>query len=463
MGAIFDNPSDNTYDAYGKAVAAGQLYNDTLRRNTAFNALAKAYGPEVGDIKLATDAEALKQSQTMDPLLSDQQSLRNAGLQLDNTATSQTNAFNAQNNPTLLQQNKTTADTSATTLQETQRVQHVQQIHGVLTAAVSSLGTSLNGVTDPAQRLQIFDAQIDQLAPQLGVDPTALKHELAQARADVSVKGAAALPEIQQQVDSLAASNLSPEDQAKLGIAQANESKAQAQADAAATKAKNGTTGLTPAQAQKQKAQQAADTSSYLTYSDTVGDLAGDGGVIDKAIAFVKAHPDSTGAVGGAISGISGLTNGVIGGGTSAQQLQQILLPITSNILLDKLTELKKSSANGSSGFGSLSNAEGDTLRGALGSVNQGQSGTALIGTLMSLKTKMQRGKSRLAQAYQRSYGADPEAQSSDATTTPATPAPGATAAPAADPNAVPAGVDPQLWQYLTPDEQKQFQALGGE
>lgn len=465
MANIFDNPSDNVYDAYGKAVAAGQLYNDTLRRNTAFNALSKAYGPEVGDIKLATDAEALKQSQTMDPLLQQQQTLQNAGVQLDNTGKTQTNAFNAQNNPLIIQGNETANATNANTLQQSQKVQQIQTMHSALSGAITSLGTSLNGVDDPNQRLQIFDQQIDQLAPQLGVDATALKHELAQARADVATKGAQALPELQQQVDSLAASNLSPEDQAKLGIAQANQQKAQAQADAAVTKAKNGTTGLTPAQLQKKADQQRADATSLQSYSDAVDDLtAPQTGAIDKAIAFIQAHPDSYGMPAKGIMG-HGLADVA---GSNAANLAQLLAPITSNVMLQKLSDLKKTSATGASGLGQLSDREGDVLRTSSGSIDQGQSGNQLISGLMHLRDVMLRGRGRLTQSYKMAYGALPTDAPAD--TTVAAPAPGAAAAPAAGTtpaapaaNGVPAGVDPQLWTFLTPDEQKQFTALGGQ
>lgn len=464
MGNVFDNPSDGVYDAYGKAVAAGQLYNDTLRRNTAFNALAKVYGPEVGDIKLATDAQALQQAKTMDPLKAQQQTLMNAGLQRDN-------AFNTANDPATIANNKTVAATNQNTLDQTEQFQKAQRVHAALSGALSTMGTSLNGVTDPNQRLAIFDQQLNQLAPQLGVDPVSLGHELAQQRAAIATQGADALPQIQQQVDALVGANLSSEDRVKLGIAQTNADIAQTKLGIVQTVADtakaNG--GLTPAQVlAKQKLdlaqtkQKYTDSTSLKSYLDTVGDIAGQGGQIDQAIAYIKAHPDSTGLV----------AKGLLGHGAAdvaglpAYQLAQILAPITSTVMLDKLVELKKNSANGASGLGALSDTEGAILRTSQGSIDQGQNGNQLIASLMSLRDKVTRGGTRMGEAYKRAYGSDFEADATKPvpTDTPATDGTDQnvdpTAAPQqAAPTAPPADFeDPDLWQYLTPEQQALWQ-----
>lgn len=403
MASVFDNPSDNVYDAYGKAVAAGQLFNDTLRRNTAFNALAKAYGPEVGDIKLATDAQQLQQAKTMDPLLTQQQTLQNAGLQ-------QTNDFNAANNPALISNNQTVAATNANTLDRTKQLQQVQQVHGALTGALTTLGTSLNGVEDPSQRLALFDAQVDQLAPLLGAEPEALKHHLAQYRAAVATQGAAALPQIQQQLDASIEAGLTPEERQKLQIGATNLSiqdsklaEQQAKTEAAVTGK-----GQTPAQqvAQQkldiaQAKQSAADLAALTSFSDTVADIADQGGAIDKAIAFVQAHPDSYGLVAKGILG-----HGAVDvAGSNAYELSQILAPITSNVLLTKLAELKNTSKTGASGMGPLSDTEGNYLKTSSGSIDQGQSGNQLIANLMKLRDIMKRSRDHLTGAFKSAYG----------------------------------------------------------
>lgn len=397
MANIFDNPSDNVYDAYGKAVAAGQLYNDTLRKNMAFNALAKAYGPEVGDIKLATDTHTLEQAKTMDPLLADQQALKNAGLKTDN-------AFAEANNPSVIANNKTIADTNANTLQQNQQTQKAQQVHAALTGALTTLTTQLQGVQDAGQRLALFDAQVDQLAPMLGADPAALKQELAQQRAAVAAQGADALPQIQQQLDGVLAGGMSQADKVKLQTSQTQldiaKSKADEQKAKAAAVATNG--GLTPAQAAKQKQQAQAEAASLTDFSDTVNDIAGPAGAVDKAIEFIKAHPDSYGTV---AKGILGHGAADVAG-TNAYNLAQLLMPITSNVMLDKLASLKAASANGSSGLGSLSNAEGETLRTSLGSVDQGQSQAQLIAGLETLRKKLLRSQSNLKTAYDKAYPA---------------------------------------------------------
>lgn len=435
MANVFDNPSDNVYDAYGKAVAAGQLYNDTLRKNMAFNALSKAYGPEVGDIKLATDANALAQSKAMDPLLQQQQTLQNAGLKIGND-------FATANNPSVVANNQTVAATNANTLDQSQQQQKAVQVHAALTGALTQLNTQLANVTDPAQRAALFDQQVTQLAPMLGADPVALKAELAQQRAAVAANGTAALPVIQQQLDGVLAGSQTAADRTKLAISNTDldiqKSKAEEQkAKAAAVKA-NG--GLTPAQLQKKQDQAKGEKASLVAFTDTVNDVAGPSGAIDKAIEFIKAHPDSYGTV---AKGILGHGAADVAG-TNAYQLGQLLSPITSNIMLDKLAQLKQASANGSSGLGSLSNAEGETLRNSLGSVDQGQSGPQIIASLEGLRAKMKRSQSNLETAYTAAYP-DP------------TPAASA-AAPAAGALPVPPGVDPETWKYLTPEEQKLWQ-----
>lgn len=395
MANVFDNPSDNVYDAYGKAVGAGQLYNDTLRKNMAFNALAKAYGPEVGDIKLATDANALAQSKAMDPLLRDQQSLQNAGLK-------QTQDFNTANNPTVLATNKTTADTNANALTQAQAAQKATQVHAALSSAITSLGQQLTGVDDPNQRLALFDAQVEQLAPMLGADPAALKQELAQQRAAVATQGADALPQIQQQLDATLNAGMNQADRTKLQISQAQldiqKSKAEEQRAKAATLAANG--GKTPAQLAKEASQAKAEEASLIEFTDTTNDIAGPAGAIDKAIEYIKAHPDAYGTV---AKGILGHGAADIAG-TNAYNLAQLLLPITSNVMLDKLAKLKQTSANGSSGLGSLSNAEGETLRASQGSVDQGQSKEQLLASLEGLRAKMKRSQGNLETAYKKAY-----------------------------------------------------------
>lgn len=215
--ADFTDPSTATSNAFNMAVAQGQLFNDTLRKNMAFNALAKVYGPIAGDPDTATKLQAYSHAQQMDPLLVQNQQLTNTGL-------AQTNDFNAANNPLRIkqnqqqvEQNQQTIDSNAMSAQATKAL----QLHGVLSAATASLGTKLQGVTDPNQRGALFDQEIQNIAPLVGQDPRVLAAQLRAERDRVVQGGADAIPQIQSDLDNLVMGALSPLDRQKLANAAA--------------------------------------------------------------------------------------------------------------------------------------------------------------------------------------------------------------------------------------------------
>lgn len=417
MAAIFDNPADSTFDAYGKAVAAGQLYNDTLRKNMAFNALAKAYGPSAGDPVLAKQLQENEQAKAMDPLLQQQQSLQNAGLQ-------QTQDFNAKHDPQVLQAGNIANATNQNALDQTQKVQKAQQVHVALSGALSSLGTSLNGVTDPNQRLSLFDAQIDQLAPQLGVDPTQLKQELAQQRAAIAAQGADALPQIQQQIDAVVDANLSPQERVQLanakaqaallsgrtGLVDAQTDLAKSKADAEAAKH----SGIpTAAQAEALK------TTVIPTYSQTLQRLSD----VETLLTQVSPNP------------LIRKANSYIPG-KPEYQLEQAAKSIGAS---NAINDLRAQRDLGLS-LGRTNLAEFMASANALANFDIGQNIDTLkqnVDAMQAMyKDKIDDANARLAK--------------------------GAVAAPAADGTntAAPASYDgdPNLWQYLSPEEQKLWQ-----
>lgn len=445
MAAIFDSP----IDTFKKGWDFAQQSADDFEKRKAYYALEKIYGPTVGDADLAAKAETNSFNTQNNPLVIENNRLVNTGL-------GQTNAFNAADNPLKLQQqtlqNQGTQianQSSQQTLDTNTRVQKAQQLHGVLSGTLSTIGQQIAATPDPQARGAIWDQQVAQLGPILGVDPAQLTQQLAPFKQAVMQGGADALPQIQQQIDAAITAALPPEDQQnlklgqlKVDVAQAGLETAQAKADAIK---KSG--GLTPAQADKIAKAKVADAAAYADYSATVQDLTGTGGTVEQAITYLKAHPD---AVGFGAAGVLGKGMKDIGG-TPAYNFAQLIAPVTSNVLLGKLKDLKQASSTGASGLGQLSDREGAILATAIASIDQGQDSNTVIRALQKVASVMQRSEARMKQVYGANYGEDPTKVLGEAPVagSPAT-TPGAPAAA----TAAPQGVDPSLWAHMTPEEQ---------
>jgi hypothetical protein len=69
------------------------------RKNAAFNALAKAYGPQAGDPDAALKMQQFGQHELTDPIAVQQAQADLTGKNLSNTGTQQTNDYNALANP----------------------------------------------------------------------------------------------------------------------------------------------------------------------------------------------------------------------------------------------------------------------------------------------------------------------------------------------------------------------------
>lgn len=410
--AIFDNPQ-NAFDA---GFASAQGVRDTIRRNAAFNALSKTYGPTAGDPALAQSLQNLQQSQQMDPLLVQQQQTSNA--------------------------------TAANALDQTQRAQKIAQVHTALSGALTSLGTSLNGVDDPNQRLALFDQQVDQLAPLIGADPAQLKQQLSPYRSAVAAKGADALPEMQNELDGVLDAQLTPEEKVNLGIAQTKadiaKSQLATQQAKTATAVKNG--GLTGAQLLAKQKAQASAVQNIGTYDQAVQNASD---AADEAIAYIKDHPDSYGFV---ASGVMGHGAKDVAG-TPANKLAALLGTVQSNVGFNALHDIK----SGGGSLGSVSDSEEKLLQSTISSIDQGQDANTIIAHLMKIKATLAGGSNRLKAAYRNQFGEnyDTNFQASADDGTGATADGGTKAAPSAGP---PAGVDATTWQYMTPEEKALWQ-----
>jgi hypothetical protein len=96
MGAFDPISPATSFDEGGQAT---QNAVDRFRKNAAFNALQKIYGPIAGDPDSATKLQEYGQKEKLNPLLIQQQELTNTGTDLSNTGQEQTNALNQQLNP----------------------------------------------------------------------------------------------------------------------------------------------------------------------------------------------------------------------------------------------------------------------------------------------------------------------------------------------------------------------------
>jgi len=85
---------------------------------------------------------------------------------------------------------------------------------------------------------------------------------------------------------------------------------------------------------------------------------------------------------------------------------------LRSQIMLGTLQQLKQASANGSAGFGQLSNYEGDTLRNSFAPLYQAQSVEALRQALRTVINTTEGSKERLKRGFTRLYGQEPQIKS---------------------------------------------------
>lgn len=130
---------------------------------------------------------------------------------------------------------------------------------------------------------------------------------------------------------------------------------------------------------------------------------------LDQAISTAKQvlnHPGmymGTGALGEVAGRVPG---------SNAYDFRQALQTLKGQVMLGVLQKLKSVSPTGSSGFGQLSNAEGDTLRNSITNLEAAQSEGQLKSALDKVISTMQGSKERLTRGYERIYGEQPQIKS---------------------------------------------------
>lgn len=107
---------------------------------------------------------------------------------------------------------------------------------------------------------------------------------------------------------------------------------------------------------------------------------------------------DTLGKVNWASAGLGSMTK--IIPGTPAANLQAKLTSVAANIVDQTIQELKKLSATGSTGYGALSNREGELLQSRLAAISEAQSPAQLKQELANLKDQLAQSWARVSAAY---------------------------------------------------------------
>ena len=381
--------------SFSNSFNAAQNVTDTFRKNMAFKALENAYGPIVGDMKLASDVQAYEHNELMNPLKVEEQ-------QLTNESTRATNAFNEANRPLVLQSNQLANETSQFNLEQgraeadrTETIRQAQQAHTMLGGVLNNVETALNGVVDPNQRIEVFDREVRQLAPLIGADPETLLHQLAQQRAAIAAQGSAAIGPMRQQLDDMLYAGLSPEERQKLvtGAIDQELKRAQiitegAQAEKAIADAEKSRAEADEKAAEKvQVAKEATRALDDFEQKQQTVNTA-----IDEAIRLATRYPTGTGPQVALPGG-----NLLPGASDIAAQLQTI----GANIGFDELQKLR--AAGGT--LGQVTEAEHKLLQSVAGTIAQDQTRGAFVAGLRRLKSALAASAKRARKAYDEDFG----------------------------------------------------------
>ena len=157
---------------------------------------------------------------------------------------------------------------------------------------------------------------------------------------------------------------------------------------------------LSPKDRQELIAKRTAEMPKDLTSMEDM--IAKTDATTDQAKAILN-HPGLSAA-----TGMEGVVAGRIPG-TKAFDAAKLIDTLRNEVMLSQLQAFRAASANGSSGFGQLSNAEGETLRNAITNLDRAQSETQFKQALNSVIKTNEAIKDRMRNGYQRLYGEQPK------------------------------------------------------
>lgn len=157
-------------------------------------------------------------------------------------------------------------------------------------------------------------------------------------------------------------------------------------------------------EAKARKAASELSTAIDPAIAQRIGDLQLDDMLhaVEQAAALIN---------GGGATGYTGAIKRTFGVGTDANDLSGALTTLKSNVMLDKLKELKNASATGASGMGALSEREGQMLASVIGSFDLKQSDPKLLDSLARIRQHalalkaIQAGKNPDDPAVQKAFG----------------------------------------------------------
>lgn len=226
-----------------QAQAGWDAQQAEARKAAAYNALRRTYGDIAGDPEAALALQKQGFNEQNNPLIIQGNQLQNQGAQ-------QKIDYDTQQNPQLIehqqlanegQQITNDANTATGDVNKSKATQaQYQVLHGVFSGALNGLATDAANVTDPTQLGTLFDNRVAQISKATNRDPAQVAAQLASERDAFTKGGAAAIPQMQKDVDGLLTGMQSPEAAAKTANQNAQAGKNDAlsrKADADAAKA----------------------------------------------------------------------------------------------------------------------------------------------------------------------------------------------------------------------------------
>jgi hypothetical protein len=200
-------------------------------------------------------------------------------------------------------------------------------------------------------------------------------------------------PQAQRAQPYEAPKDITPYQQAQLGIQQERLRAAQAASAKAAEAADSARTLKEQAAAAKQQKVQAAQADTIATYDDSI-----------RKIDELLKSPDV-----GTLGTYTGDAMAIFPH-SGARNARAALDTIKNRVLLDTISKLKALSATGASGFGALSNQEGEILKNSIASLDKAQTHDAIVAALKDIQRVMRTSRDRVAGAGQQSAPSAPAA-----------------------------------------------------
>lgn len=376
----------NIANAFAQGVNSGATLQANRRARLAYNALRQTYGDIAGDPEAAASLQKTAQTEQLFPVA-------------------------------LEQQKATLADTNA---QAEQRQAKSDQDKS--DARVAATGRALDLLDATAEQGGDIGAAFDRIAPilpALGVDP-----EHAGPLRQLILSNPGKIKEIraafekqqtaQQQQDPVAVreyqffQGLPPDKKAEYLNVKRSENLGQARVEQGAERLAQGQQRLDLAAPGGQQAIAGAREVGKAEGKRTAEDLplseTGKVKAAQELEATQQSFDVADKAIADALTDTSWLSAGPLASlgswNPASEALRGDLLTVQSKVVLDTISEMKKLSATGSTGFGQLSDKEGALIQSRMGAVLQATSPRRLKRALADLQTQLEASRSRIERAY---------------------------------------------------------------